>query len=50
MLVVSPVVGMVKFLRRHSPSCFLVGGYLGVAHFTKVEGAQTAAELAVFLG
>ena len=62
--VVSPVVGMVKFLRRHSPVCFLVGVvalasaeaaalrlcpvYLGVAHFTKVESAQT--ELAVFLG
>ena len=58
--VVSPV------LRRHSPVCFLVGVvvlasaaaaalrlcpvYLGVAHFTKVESAQTAAELAMFLG
>ena len=65
LLVVSPVVGMVKFLRRHSPVCFLgvvalasaaaaavrlCPVYLGVAHFTKVENAQTAAELAVFLG
>ena len=65
LLVVSPVVGMVKFLRRHSPVCFLgvvalasaaaaavrlCPVYLGVAHFTKVESAQTAAELAVFLG
>ena len=63
LLVVSHV-GLVKFLRQSSAVCFvsvlalasaaaaalrLCPVYTGAAHFTKFEGVQTAAELAVFL-